>query len=162
MFVKWDLECAALNVYRSFLSAYHPTSYGFKVGQHPLVKDLLRRAFNTRPPKPRYTDTWDVNVVLNEIEKWADNESLSLSDLTHKLAILMALISASRCHELTCLELSYMQNFGNKIVFPIAPHTKPKNWGNHSNQSHWPLLMIQIASWVWLNVWETMWKELNH
>ena len=80
MFDKGDPEYATLKVYRSVLSAYHHTTDGFKVGQHPLVKDLLRGAFNTKPPKLRYTDTCDVNEVLDEYEKLADNESLSLSD----------------------------------------------------------------------------------
>ena len=53
IFLSVPLEYSTLNVYRSSLSAYHPPIQGFKVGQHPLIKDLLRGGLNTRPPKPK-------------------------------------------------------------------------------------------------------------
>ena len=40
--------------------------------------------------------------------------------------MLMALVSASRCHELACLELQFMQDFGDKISFAISKLTKSR------------------------------------
>ena len=37
---------------------------GIPMGQHPIVSKLLRGVYNTRPPQPRYTTTWDVDVVI--------------------------------------------------------------------------------------------------
>ena len=121
-------------MYRSDISAYHPSRDGYKIGEHPLIRDLMKRAFNTRPPQPRYTETWDVDKVLALFNSWEDNDQLCLSDLTHKLAMLMALISASRCHELACLELQFMQDFGDKISFAIAKLTKSRRQ-SRPNQS---------------------------
>ena len=41
------------------------------------------------------TVAWEVYVVLKELEKWVVNESMSPSDFTNKLSMLMALIRAS-------------------------------------------------------------------
>ena len=46
----------------------------------------------------------------------------------------MALISASRCRELACLELQFMQDFGDKISFAIAKLTKSRRQ-SRPNQS---------------------------
>ena len=40
------VEYSTLNCYRSEISAYHPPIEGYKVGQHPLIIDLMRGAFN--------------------------------------------------------------------------------------------------------------------
>ena len=62
------LEYSTLNGYRSALSAYHPDIEGHKVGQHPLIRQLLKGAFNKNPPQPRYSGTWDVNgTMVNSI-----------------------------------------------------------------------------------------------
>ena len=68
---------------------------GDKVGQHPLVTRLIKGAFHERPPRPRYTSTWDVSRVTSFMEVLGDNDGLSVSDLTHKTAMLLALPSRS-------------------------------------------------------------------
>ena len=75
------LEYRTLNVYCSALSATHPQIEGFKVGEHPLVVQLLKGIFNSRPPTPRYTYTWDVSTVMSYLESLGPNEQLSLKQL---------------------------------------------------------------------------------
>ena len=128
------LQYSTLNLYRSVLSAYHPPIDGFKVGQHPLVRDLLRGAFNTRPPQPRYNETWEVDKVLNTLVQWDDNDQLHVTDLTHKLTMLMALVSASRCSELSLLEVSLMQDHGDKVTFHLGALTTSRSQ-SRPNQS---------------------------
>ena len=120
------LEFSTLNVYRSALSAYHPEIDGFKVGQHPLVKELMKGAFNTRPPQPKYTETWDVNKVLDFITQMGANDILDQSSLTQKLAMLMGLVSAGRSKELCSLDLRYMMDFGSHVKFMLGKPTKTK------------------------------------
>ena len=57
-----SLEYSTLNVYRSAISAYHPGSDGYKIGE--LIRDLMKGAFHTQPPQFRYTETRDVYKVL--------------------------------------------------------------------------------------------------
>ena len=54
--------------YRSALSSTLPPVDGVAVGAHPLVARLMKGAYNLRPPKPRYTSTWDVGEVLTVLQ----------------------------------------------------------------------------------------------
>ena len=122
--IENGMEYSTLNVYRSALSAYHPEIQGHKVGQHPLVVQFMKGAFNMNPPKPRYSTTWSVDKVLNHIKDMGQNELLSLKLLTMKLAMLMALTSAGRAQELHCLDPTLMQDHGHQVVFPLGKLTK--------------------------------------
>ena len=70
-FLSWmfdaGFEHSTINGHRSAISAYHPKIAGVKVGQHDLVVRVMERVFNCKPPKPRYTETWDVAQVLHHI-----------------------------------------------------------------------------------------------
>ena len=57
-----------LNVYRSAISSTHPKIDSVRVGEHPLVVQLLKGAYNLRPPLPRYSSTWDVSLVVSFID----------------------------------------------------------------------------------------------
>ena len=37
------------------------------ISEHPLIKRFIKGVFKTKPPKPRYTYTWDINKVLSYI-----------------------------------------------------------------------------------------------
>ena len=78
---------------------------GIPIGQHPLVKQLFKGVYNSRPPQPRYTHTWDVQ---NHITELGDNGSLSLKQLSLKLVMLMSLTRASRVSELQALDLCFL------------------------------------------------------
>ena len=45
--------------------------------KHRLVDQLLKGAYNLRPPLPRYSSTWDVSLVVSFISGLGD-ESISL------------------------------------------------------------------------------------
>ena len=45
----------SLNVYRSAISSTHEKVDGVNVGSHPAVTRLLKGAFHSRPPQPRYS-----------------------------------------------------------------------------------------------------------
>ena len=74
----------------------HKEVDGTRVGQHPLVSRFLKGVFNSRPPAPKYSVTWDVDVVLSYLKLLPKNQELSFQTLSHKLAMLMALANADR------------------------------------------------------------------
>ena len=78
-----------INTACSAISMTHDNVDRFKVGQHPLTVRFLRGIFNSRPPAPHYSETWDVDKVLKYIRNLPENSQLSLQSMTHKLAILM-------------------------------------------------------------------------
>ena len=73
---------------------------GYSVGEHPIIARLLEGMFHVRPPEPRYSFTWDVNVLLTFLESWFPLSALELKRLTLKTAALVALFrlrEAKRC-----------------------------------------------------------------
>ena len=90
------------------------------MGQHPLTTRFLKGILNSHPPAPRYTTALDVDMVLVYIHNLPENSQLSLTILTHKLAMLMALSNADRCSELASLDLRYRSNLGDGVC-----HTWP-------------------------------------
>ena len=60
-----------------------------------LVSRLLKRAVQALSPLTRYTNTWDVNVVLAHLNKHEVNETMTLRQLTWCTDMLSALTSPS-------------------------------------------------------------------
>ena len=83
-----------INTMCSAISMTHKVN-SVQVGQHPMVSHFLKGIFNNRPPTPRHSSTWDVDIVLNCIMNLPDKNKLSLQCVSHKLAMLMALSNAS-------------------------------------------------------------------
>ena len=38
---------------------------GKKFGEHPLVTHFVKRSFELRPALPKYSEIWDVTIMLN-------------------------------------------------------------------------------------------------
>ena len=102
---KKGYQYRSLNAYRSAISSVHDKADGYEVGQHPLVTRLLKGAYHQRPPQPRYSYTWRVDQVTSYINDLGENDKLSLSDLTAKTVMLLALSRPSRSADLANLDI---------------------------------------------------------
>ena len=107
----------------------HEEVDGVQVGQHELVSRFMKGIFNCNLPAPRYTSTWDVDIVLEYLSSLPDNTLLPLAALTHRLAMLFALCSANRCSELAALDIKLCSIFENGIKFVIPGLTKTRRKG---------------------------------
>ena len=117
------LGYSAINTARSALSSFLVLDDNLhSVGTHPLVSRLMKGIFQLRPPRPRYKEIWDVNVVFAHLRKLAPSNVICLKDLTMKVCILIALISAQRVQSLLLLNLKNMVVKANSIVFTIDDH----------------------------------------
>ena len=58
------LQYRSLNTLRSAISTSHAQIDSVNVGSHPVVSRLLRGMFNARPPAPRYSESWNVAMVV--------------------------------------------------------------------------------------------------
>ncbi len=76
---------------------------GIDIGKQQLVVKLMKGAYNKKPPIPKYTGFWDVNLVINYIISLGPDKELSLSTLSSKLAMLLALSSLCRVSELASI-----------------------------------------------------------
>ena len=123
------LQYRSINTIRSAVSSTHHPMDGAPIGQHPLVRQLFKGVYNSRPPQPRYTHTWDVSTVLVYIKQLGENKDLSLKQLSLKLAMHMSLTSTNRTSELQALDLRFRHYNPNGVVFRLASLTKKRQLG---------------------------------
>ena len=71
-----NLQYRTVNVLRSAISSIHPWIESKPVGQHPLVIRLIKGIANERPPKPRYSTTWDVAKITTYLSALGENKTL--------------------------------------------------------------------------------------
>ena len=89
-----------MNTARSALSSFLVTDSGMTVGNSLLVKRLMKGIFELKPPMPRYSVIWDVNIVLDYLKNFPLHEEMPLSNLTYKLVMLLALTTRQRAQTL--------------------------------------------------------------
>ena len=121
------LSYSSINTARSSLSSIFSSP---PVGENPLVIRFLRGIYNIKPNLPKYVATWDVSVVLKYIEKLSPVKYLSLTQLSHKLVTLLALVSGQRVQTLHSLKLEHCHLDREFIEFTIMStlkHSSPSN-----------------------------------
>ena len=79
---------------------------GVPFGQQKLVIRFIKGVFEMKPALPKYSNKWNVNVVLNYLELLHPHNKLTLKELSQKLAVLLALLSGQRCQTILKLILS--------------------------------------------------------
>ena len=94
------------------------------MGQHPYVLNLMKGILNNRPPKPRYSYRWDIRQVTEYIEKLGNSSSLSLKQLSLKLATLLAITCPKRVSSLARLALNHLRLSPEGATFTLATPTK--------------------------------------
>lgn len=120
---------STLNSYRSAISSVHLPIRGTPVGQHPIIQRLLKGAAIRRPPAPKYATTWDVNLVISHLKALPEARLLSLKDLTLKLVMLAALVSADRGQSLALMNPRLVSFTSGKATFFITDRTKTSKPG---------------------------------
>lgn len=99
-----------INLARSAVSAFLSPSGLESVGSHPLVVRLIRGVFQSRPALPKYQTTWNVDIVINFLADWPSLESSSLTELTLRTVMLLALLTGQRgqtLHQLKVTDISF-------------------------------------------------------
>ena len=127
-----------LNAYRSAISSMHSPINGQSIGQHPLVSRLLKGAFQSRPPLPRYTETWDVAMVLSYLDGHTLDENLSLKLLSQRTLMLLALSRPSRSADLSKLDLRGYRNSPEGAVFLPTALAKQSKAGRPLREFFFP------------------------
>ena len=120
---------SSLNVHRSMLSKTLPPIDGHPIGVHPLIKNLLNGCYNLNPPKPKYNCSWDPTVVIQFMATLGSNDYLSLSWLTKKTAVLLALASLLRVSELVAISFRSIQFSENDVKFVLLKPRKAQHGG---------------------------------
>ena len=91
----------------------------------------MKGVFERNPPTPRYSATWDVSLVLHCLKEMSPSGSLPLKDLTLKLCMLLALVTAQRVQTLQLLDLKNLSK-GESYRFTFSEHLKQSRPGKKS------------------------------
>ena len=125
------LGYSAINTARSALSTVLILQNGRKFGEHPLVCRYMRGIFQLRPALPKYSETWDVNVVLTHLKTFAEAALLPIKDLTIKLNILLFLTTGQRGQTIHKLDINFIQAVPNGYRITIKDKLKSTRPGKH-------------------------------
>ena len=74
-----------------FLTALHHQGLTYNA-----IDRLRKGIFQEKPPRPKYTEIWDVSIVLIYLQSLSPVDTLSLKELTLKLVVLILLVSGQR------------------------------------------------------------------
>ena len=125
-----DLQVNSISVVRSALSSAVNKIEGHSIGTHPLMIKLFNGFYQKRPKAYKSAPCWSVDNVLNSILAWGENDKLSLTKLTWKLAMLMSLSAASRCSEMSYLDLNQAYPNPKGIEFLLPRHKKNNKYSS--------------------------------
>ena len=129
LFYKTKLEYSAMNTARSALSSLIEHTHGLTFGNQPLIKHLLRGILKERPTLPRYTMTYDVDIVFRYLGSLPCPSDLSLMLLSQRLVTLLRILSGQRSQTLSMLSIdSYHQDDERCIFFAtsLLKQSRPK------------------------------------
>ena len=121
MLYERDLSYSTINTARAALNCYlldhklHNTPY--TLSTHPFVNRYMKGVFNSRTPTLKYSDTWDVKIVLDFIKNWHPLTDLALKHMTYKLVLLLALTTGQRCQTLASLDTQTMTKKQQNSLF---------------------------------------------
>ena len=119
------LSYSVINTARSALSILFDDP---PIGEHCIIKRFMRGVFESRPSVPRYSRIWDVSIVLKYLEKKSPAKSLTLQELTMKLVMLCALVTAQRCQTLKLFRIDDAEYNRTNVIFNVREllkHNKP-------------------------------------
>ncbi|CAC5421891.1 unnamed protein product [Mytilus coruscus] len=105
------LQYPTIAGYRSMFSSLLPAIDNFPIGQHPYIIRLLRRVFNSRPPKVNLVPEWDLQKVLDMLQN-SPFEPLLKADMkcsTYKVVFLTAITTFKRCSDIQALRLERLK-----------------------------------------------------
>ena len=89
-------------------------------GEHRLVKRFMKGVFELKLAFPKYTVTWDVDLVLHYLELLFPLDKLTLKELSYNLIMLIALLLGQRCQTLHNFMLLFMTLSSDKCVFDFV------------------------------------------
>ena len=105
----------------------------FRLGLTHWLSVFLRGVYNSRPSLPRYTEIWDVRIVLDKLREMSPASTLALKELTYKLVMLIALVSAQRGQTIHLLNIKNMTKTESSYSFTITELTKTKKPGHKAD-----------------------------
>ena len=133
-----NLAYRTVALYKSAISQTHDPVGSTELGRLPIVSRFMKGVFKSKPPKPKYAGTWNVQTALSFLESLEPLGDLTLKQLSYKTVLLLALTSAARAHELSSLDLTYSLKKEGSWEFTLPTHTKTSRPGHPARKIFLP------------------------
>ena len=133
-----------VNYNRSAISKLHIGFGNNPIGQHPLIKQVVRAVFRLRPPLPRYKVTFDIKPALTYMKQiLGNNNILNVKLLSYKCLFLIAFHSFSRVSTI-CKLGSGIEEHRNHLIVPLLSAEKQA-------RGHINYLIFNISEYILLS-----------
>lgn len=113
--LKAGSSYSSLNTYRSALALI----YGKEFSEGDLVTRFFKGVYRIKPSLPKYSTTWDPNVILDYLCTLYPNEELVLERISKKLVTLLALSTAQRVQTLSLININNIKYNTTNIEITI-------------------------------------------
>ena len=98
------------------------------------IHRFMKGIFHLRPPQPRYTTTWDVNIVLSFLKLRVPQSKIILKELTLKPVTPIGLISGLRTQSIHDMDTLLVQRSEDCITFTFKPPSKQAKYKLHQSK----------------------------
>lgn len=117
---EMGLGYSAINTAKSAISSFVNMLNCVKFGDHILIKQFMKGIFQIKPALPKTGCTWNTEVVLKYLSSLFPLSSLTLLQLSGKLAVLLALTTGQRCQTLFYLDVNNIEMCSEYVKFRIG------------------------------------------
>ena len=124
-----DLEYTTINIAKNAISAIILPQGTTTIGSHQIISRFMKGIYRSKPPRPKYQTTCDVQPVLTYLPFLGTANNLDLQTLSLKLLMLVALVSAQRGQSLHMLEITLMKQDESSFEFLLPKHVKKSRPG---------------------------------
>ena len=118
-------QYGTINTLRSAISLISENNIGESRNNNRFVKGCA----HLRPSKTKYNEIWDVDIVLNFLEKTSFDQCISLKELTLKAVTLLALCTAQRAQSISKIKIKNIKEINEKIVIYFDERLKTTRVG---------------------------------
>ena len=127
-----------IGIYHSTISAFLEPHCIHKASNHPVILKLMCHFYLQHPPSCTWFYPWYVECLLSLLESWAPMSSLTTFNWLGRLLLLLALVTAKHCSDLTllCVDNQYLFLQCNAAIFIPLSGGKTDRLGHLPPQIH--------------------------
>ena len=113
---------------RSALSSAYTLGGQDTLAQHPLISRFVKGIYNLHPPTAKYSNIWDISIMLDYYTKSKENNELTLKELTMKFVMLLMILGGRRKQAIVAIEIENVIITEDKLLLlpnKTLKHSKP-------------------------------------
>lgn len=128
------LGYSAINTARSAVSTLSSMLGKEQIGNDIVVTRFMRGVFNSRPALPRYSFTWDPDLVLQKLDTC--DKDKTFIDFSRKVVFLTTLLSGQRVSTISKLKLADITFRDTDLYINVSSMIKQTKPGIHQKPLH--------------------------